>query len=103
MGFANYDVSSWDADGTIGDTMNFVELDTEDITLTLPSANGGDLVIVNILTHPRVALTSGVVRIVPGTGDYFFGGAAEVVTWELGSTVKLIAVDSTYWRVVDVL
>jgi hypothetical protein len=88
---------------TISKTLTFVKLSTKNVTLTLPAASGGTVCKVVISAHPPVALTNGVVYVVPASGDTIDGGAGPATLWELDSSLTFVAVDSTDWRVTDVL
>lgn len=89
-------------------TLNFVQLSTQDVVLTLPAAVAGTYCKVFVVTHPVRPLSNGVVRVRPGAGDFFdvksqFFHTNEAVIWELGSSVTFFAFDADNWSVVDVL
>jgi hypothetical protein len=90
---------------TIVNTLTFVQLDAEDVILTMPPAVAGNFC--KVIVVSRTA-DHGVVRVRPDTGDVLdvksqFLDANEAVIWEKGSSVSFAAMDGTTWAVIDVL
>lgn len=88
---------------TISKSLTFVNLSTGNVTLTLPSAAAGKFCKVVVSGHPSVALTSGVVHVIPGSGDTINGLTVAATVWELNGSLTFCAVDTADWRITDVL